>query len=330
MAAFIAGAFIASPELRAYAANTVGSADIIDGSIQSIDIGNGQVKTPDIASSAVTNSKIGTNAITTSKINDGAVKNADIENGAVTTSKIQNDAVTSEKLADNVFDNLQTQIDALTTENAAQQLEIDDLTARVEALEEDGSGGGDTQCSDEIDNDTDGLVDLDDPGCTDAEGDNEASLTPACSDGIDNDGDGLVDLEDPGCSTAEDTSEEDPIDPVGTYSLEPVPSYACGLGLVSFSPEQFVFSGTSTLAVDGDGLPQMSGDYAGDGVIDVSATNAGDCTETYSLTGQLDGDATSWTGTFTAGYTGTGCDAFGTDPCIDQSWSLEGERVTET
>ena len=53
LAAFIAGAFIASPELRAYAASTVGSADIIDGSIQSIDIGNGQVKAADIATDAV-------------------------------------------------------------------------------------------------------------------------------------------------------------------------------------------------------------------------------------------------------------------------------------
>jgi hypothetical protein len=32
-AAFIAGAFVASPELRAYAANTVGSADIINESV---------------------------------------------------------------------------------------------------------------------------------------------------------------------------------------------------------------------------------------------------------------------------------------------------------
>src|SRR6185503_2196767 len=53
LAAFIAGAFVASPELRAYAANTVGSADIIDGSIRSIDIGNGQVKAADIATDAV-------------------------------------------------------------------------------------------------------------------------------------------------------------------------------------------------------------------------------------------------------------------------------------
>jgi hypothetical protein len=66
--AFIAGAFISSPELRAYAAATITSADIVDG----------QVKNADIA----------TNAITTSKINDGAVKTADIGDGEVRAKDI--------------------------------------------------------------------------------------------------------------------------------------------------------------------------------------------------------------------------------------------------
>ena len=53
VAAFVAGAFIASPELRAYAANTVGSGDIINESILSADIKNGEVKAADIATDAV-------------------------------------------------------------------------------------------------------------------------------------------------------------------------------------------------------------------------------------------------------------------------------------
>ena len=51
--AFVAGSFVASPELMAYAAATIGSAEIIDESIQSIDIKNGQVKASDIATDAV-------------------------------------------------------------------------------------------------------------------------------------------------------------------------------------------------------------------------------------------------------------------------------------
>ena len=42
VAALFAGA-ITAPELRAFAAAVIGSADIIDGSIQSVDIGNKQV-----------------------------------------------------------------------------------------------------------------------------------------------------------------------------------------------------------------------------------------------------------------------------------------------
>lgn len=53
VAAFITGAFVASPELRAYAASTIGSDDIINESIRSEDIKNGQVKASDIATDAV-------------------------------------------------------------------------------------------------------------------------------------------------------------------------------------------------------------------------------------------------------------------------------------
>lgn len=66
--AFIAGLFIASPELRAYAANTVFSTDIVDG----------QVKTADLAN----------NAVTAAKIKDGEVKAAEIAANAVGASEI--------------------------------------------------------------------------------------------------------------------------------------------------------------------------------------------------------------------------------------------------
>lgn len=52
-AMFMAGAFLASPELRVYAANMIGSADIINNSILSVDIKDGEVKAADIATDAV-------------------------------------------------------------------------------------------------------------------------------------------------------------------------------------------------------------------------------------------------------------------------------------
>lgn len=63
VATFVAGSFITSPELRAFAANTVGSSDIIDESIQSVDIKNGQVKASDIATDAVGSSEIAANTV---------------------------------------------------------------------------------------------------------------------------------------------------------------------------------------------------------------------------------------------------------------------------
>ena len=99
VAAFVAGAFVASPELRAYAANTVFSSDIVDGEVKSIDIGNGEVTSQDLATSAVTNSKIATDAISTSKIGPGAVTNSDIGGSAVTTGKIKDGQVMSADIA---------------------------------------------------------------------------------------------------------------------------------------------------------------------------------------------------------------------------------------
>ena len=76
--AFVAGSFIASAELRAYAAATIGSADIIDNSIQSADIKDGDVKVADI----------GNGQVTAAKIKDGEVKAAEIAADAVTASEI--------------------------------------------------------------------------------------------------------------------------------------------------------------------------------------------------------------------------------------------------
>ncbi len=58
VAAFAVGSFVASPELRAYAVATIGSADIIDESIRSVDIMNGEVKKADIGADAVGGSEI--------------------------------------------------------------------------------------------------------------------------------------------------------------------------------------------------------------------------------------------------------------------------------
>ena len=74
-----------------------------------------------------------------------------------------------------------------------------------------GGGGATVACNDGVDNDNDGLIDLDDPGC-ESEGDPDEfdpPAEPACSDGLDNDLDGFTDYpNDPGCSSRTDETEE--------------------------------------------------------------------------------------------------------------------------
>ena len=78
-------------------------------------------------------------------------------------------------------------------------------------------------CDDGKDNDFDGLIDLDDPGCENG-GDGDETDPPAppqCDDGIDNDGDMLIDLDDPACSRPDDNDE----------AADPPPPPACADGV---------------------------------------------------------------------------------------------------
>ena len=79
VAAFIAGAFIASPELRAYAAATITSEDIVDSTVRSIDIKDGEVKASDIA----------TGAVGSHDIFDESVKSNDIAEDAIGASELK-------------------------------------------------------------------------------------------------------------------------------------------------------------------------------------------------------------------------------------------------
>ncbi len=73
------------------------------------------------------------------------------------------------------------------------------------------------QCNDGIDNDGDGFVDMNDPGCSDINDNDEWNYVPLpeapaqCNDGVDNDGDGFVDMNDPGCSSPLDNNEHNDV-----------------------------------------------------------------------------------------------------------------------
>src|SRR4051794_34545768 len=73
----------------AYAANTIGSADVIDESLLSQDVKNGEVKNPDL----------GTNSVTSSRIATGNVFNSDLAADSVNGSKVIANSLTAGDLA---------------------------------------------------------------------------------------------------------------------------------------------------------------------------------------------------------------------------------------
>jgi hypothetical protein len=83
----------------AYAANTIGSSDIIDESIQSVDIKDGEVKNTDLGSSSVTGTKVAPETLYGSDIRDASIYANDIKNAQITGAKLAPLAVTGDKVA---------------------------------------------------------------------------------------------------------------------------------------------------------------------------------------------------------------------------------------
>ena len=98
----------------AYAADTIGSEDIINGQVKSPDIGNNQVRSVDIRADAVDGSKVldnslGTNDVATnslfgSDIFDGTLTSADIGTSAVASTEIANGSIVSADIASHGID----------------------------------------------------------------------------------------------------------------------------------------------------------------------------------------------------------------------------------
>src|SRR3954471_4775342 len=83
----------------AYAADTIGSSDIIDESILSQDVKNNQITWDDLALNSVTSSRIKDDSINGVDIVDGQVANGDLAADAVTADKIATNAVAQGEIA---------------------------------------------------------------------------------------------------------------------------------------------------------------------------------------------------------------------------------------
>ena len=84
----------------AYAANTIGSSDIIDESILRQDIKNGEITWDELALNSVTSSRIKDESVNGTDIINGTVATADLADGSVQTAKLADGGVQKPKLAD--------------------------------------------------------------------------------------------------------------------------------------------------------------------------------------------------------------------------------------
>lgn len=62
----------------AYAANTIGSTDIINGQVKSVDIGNGQVQSVDVKNDGLTGDDVGAESIGSSEVADSSIQEGDL------------------------------------------------------------------------------------------------------------------------------------------------------------------------------------------------------------------------------------------------------------
>jgi hypothetical protein len=88
----------------AYAANTVFSADIVDGEVKTADLANNSVRTTKIVNGQVANADLNADAVDGSKVLDSSLGAADLGFDSVGSGEIQTDAVNASEIADGSID----------------------------------------------------------------------------------------------------------------------------------------------------------------------------------------------------------------------------------
>lgn len=97
----------------AYAANTVGSSDIINGSIQSIDIKNGTIKSEDILNGTIRGVDILDGTLVSGDILNDTIRSVDVRDETLTSADVLNDTLTADDLAANSVGSSEIQTDAV-------------------------------------------------------------------------------------------------------------------------------------------------------------------------------------------------------------------------
>jgi hypothetical protein len=111
--------FIAMGTGGAYAANTIGSDDIIDESILSKDIHNEGVANPDIHDHSISPDKLKDGAVTSPAVADGTLTSADLGFDSVDSGEIRTDAVHGSEVAAGAIDGDELADGGVTTADIA-------------------------------------------------------------------------------------------------------------------------------------------------------------------------------------------------------------------
>jgi hypothetical protein len=99
----------------AYAANTVGSDDIIDDSIQSVDIKNETVTSVDVLNNSLASADIRNSSIVSNDINDGGVASVDILDGTIASADVADGSLSSADILDGTIASSDVADGALTS-----------------------------------------------------------------------------------------------------------------------------------------------------------------------------------------------------------------------
>jgi hypothetical protein len=123
----------------AYAAATIGSADIIDGSIASVDVKNGQITKDDLASDAVRTGKVLDESLTGHDIQDNTIGGADVNESLLdplTGGQIKANSLTGGHIQDNT-------IGGVDISESLTDSEIQDESLTGHDIQDDTIGGAD-------------------------------------------------------------------------------------------------------------------------------------------------------------------------------------------
>ena len=88
----------------AYAANTVFSADIVDGEVKTVDLGNNAVRSAKIRNEQVLNQDLGVGAVNSASVLDESMHANDLSAFSVGSTEIATNAVNATEIADNSID----------------------------------------------------------------------------------------------------------------------------------------------------------------------------------------------------------------------------------